>query len=293
MRKFIGCFLFSALVACVVGSSQGNEPPVYPTAQWSRSTAESQGMQQAKLDAARTYALTGGGAGLITRHGYVVTQWGDNKKKFDLKSTSKSIGVTALGLAIDDGKVKLGDLATRHHPNFGVPPEENSASGWLQKITLRQLANQSAGFEKPGGYRKLLFRPGSRWHYSDGGPNWLAECVTLAMQQDIESLMFEKKRSMNISAASLGRAFMQTSMPWLALACCICAKVNGKTSSCCRKILCGWSAGKIRRWSVCWNGMISTVMHLSTMACCGGTTPTEHWTMFPRMLFGHGVYTTV
>lgn len=149
-------------------------------------------MQQAKLDAARTYALTGGGAGLITRHGYVVTQWGDNKKKFDLKSTSKSIGVTALGLAIDDGKVKLGDLATRHHPNFGVPPEENRASGWLQKITLRQLANQSAGFEKPGGYRKLLFRPGSRWHYSDGGPNWLAECVTLAMQQDIESLMFER-----------------------------------------------------------------------------------------------------
>jgi CubicO group peptidase (beta-lactamase class C family) len=117
--------------------------------------------------------------------------WGDAKKRFDLKSTTKSIGVTALGLAIGDGKLDLNDLARERYPSFGVPPESNAAAGWLDKITLKHLATQTAGFEKPGGYGKLLFEPGTEWAYSDGGPNWLAECVTLAYRRDLDALMFE------------------------------------------------------------------------------------------------------
>src|SRR5690606_4355052 len=30
------------------------------------------------------------------------------------------------------------------------------------------------------------------WHYSDAGPNWLAECLTLAYRQDMDSLLFER-----------------------------------------------------------------------------------------------------
>jgi CubicO group peptidase (beta-lactamase class C family) len=165
---------------------------VYPTTSWSTATPQSLGMRAAPLRDARDYASNRGGAGIITRHGKIVMSWGDTKKKFDLKSSSKSIGITSLGLAIDDKEMALSDLAIDHHPNFGVPPEQNHDTGWINKITLRHLANQSAGFEKPGGYGKLLFAPGSQWNYSDGGPNWLAECVTLAMDQDIESLMFQR-----------------------------------------------------------------------------------------------------
>src|SRR5204863_1145078 len=73
----------------------------------------------------------------------------------------------------------------------GTPPESNRRD-WLEQITLRHLASQTAGFEKPGGYTALLFAPGTRWAYSDGGPNWLAECVTLAYGQDLDALMFER-----------------------------------------------------------------------------------------------------
>ena len=48
------------------------------------------------------------------------------------------------------------------------------------------------GFAKPGGYEKLLFRPGTKGHYSDGGPNWLAECVTRVYGRDIQELMFDR-----------------------------------------------------------------------------------------------------
>lgn len=180
------------LLGCGAAHGQPADSTTYPTETWSTATAKSLGMEAAPLDAARDYALSAGGAGMITRHGQVVRSWGDTKRKFDLKSSSKSIGVTALGLAIDDHKMKLDDLAVEHHVDFATPPESNRQSGWVDKITLRQLANQTAGFEKPGGYQTLLFEPGTRWHYSDGGPNWLAECVTLAMGQDIQSLMFQR-----------------------------------------------------------------------------------------------------
>eukprot|EP00913_Durusdinium_trenchii_P023463 g22041.t1 len=141
---------------------------------------------------ARDYALTGGGAGMIVRHGKVVMAWGDTGRRYDLKSTTKSIGMTAVGLAIKDGKLKLSDRAQPHHPQFGIPPESNRKTGWLKEITLLHLATQTAGFEKPGGYRRLTFRPGTKWSYSDGGPNWLAECVTLAYRQDVSALMFTR-----------------------------------------------------------------------------------------------------
>ncbi len=109
-----------------------------------------------------------------------------------MKSTSKSIGVTALGLAIADGKLALDDKVAKRHPTFAMPPESNRDTGWIGQITIQHLATQTAGFEKPGGYERLIFQPGTKWAYSDGGPNWLAECVTLAYRRDVEELLFER-----------------------------------------------------------------------------------------------------
>jgi CubicO group peptidase (beta-lactamase class C family) len=130
---------------------------------------------------------------MVTRHGKVVMQWGDQGQTYDLKSSTKAIGVTAVGLALLDGKFQsLHEPASKYHPDFGVPPEANKDKGRLAKITLFHLATQTAGFDKPGGYTELLFEPGTKWAYSDGGPNWLAECVTLAYGRDLQELMFER-----------------------------------------------------------------------------------------------------
>jgi len=165
---------------------------VWPTNGWTTATPQQMGMDAAKLNQARNFALQGGGSGHITRSGRLVLSWGSATQTYDLKSTTKSIGVTAVGLAIKDGRVSLGDKAQQHHPNFGVPPNSNAATGWLDDITLRHLASQTAGFEKPGGYEPLLFQPGTQWHYSDGGPNWLAECITLNYGQDLNTVMFNR-----------------------------------------------------------------------------------------------------
>ena len=164
----------------------------WPGREWQRATPAEMGMDGARLARARDYALTGGGSGYIVRHGRLVMAWGSPTQRYDLKSTTKAIGVTALGLAVTDGKMKLADKASKYHSSLGVPPDGNRKTGWLDEITLLHLATQTAGFEKPGGYQPLLFRPGTRWHYSDGGPNWLAECVTQVYKQDLQELMFDR-----------------------------------------------------------------------------------------------------
>jgi len=165
---------------------------LWPLPNWQQARPSDVGLDEQQLSRARDYALTGGGSGYITRSGKLVMSWGDPTQRYDLKSTTKSIGVTALGLAIADGKIQLSDKVTSHHPSFATPPHSNQETGWIDGISIKHLATQTAGFEKPGGYTKLIFEPGTKWSYSDGGPNWLAECVTRVYGRDVDALMFER-----------------------------------------------------------------------------------------------------
>ena len=164
----------------------------FPGEKWTKATPAEAGLDEVKLNQARDYALTGGGSGYITRGGKLVLSWGDLAKRYDIKSSTKSFGAAALGLAIRDGKMKLDDKARLHHPTLGTPPDENAKTGWLNEVMILHLAAQTAGFEKPGGYSPQLFEPGTMWDYSDSGPNWLAECITLAYRRDVDELMFER-----------------------------------------------------------------------------------------------------
>ena len=166
----------------------------WPMPDWQAIAPEAAGLDASKLAEARDYALTGGGSGVIIRAGRLVIRWGPPEELYDLKSTTKSFGATALGLAILDGKVQLDDRARTHCPDLGVPPAGGVEAGpdRLGAITIRQLATQTAGFEKPGGFGRLLHDPGTTWHYSDGGPNWLADCLTHAYGRDLDALMFDR-----------------------------------------------------------------------------------------------------
>lgn len=180
--------IVAGLIALAPASGQGWP---WPDDHWQTASPEEVGMRSDSLEQARDYALTGGGSGIIVRGGRVVMTWGDQAQRYDLKSTSKSIGVTALGLAIGDGLMSLDDPVRRHHPRFG---EQTAVANeeWLEQVTLRHLATQTGGFEKPGGYSALVFEPGTKWAYSDCGPNWLAEAVTLVYGRDLQELMFER-----------------------------------------------------------------------------------------------------
>ncbi len=197
-RRFLVAVVLAGLAGAVSFGLEVSWPgeeleSVSPGGEWTDAKPQDVGMDTEVLAKARDYALQGDGSGMITRYGRVVMRWGDQKERYDLKSSTKAIGVTAVGLALKDGKfASLDEPAKKYQPELGIPPQSNAQTGWIDKITLFHLATQTAGFDKPGGYTELLFEPGTKWSYSDGGPNWLAECVTLVYKRDLQELMFER-----------------------------------------------------------------------------------------------------
>jgi CubicO group peptidase (beta-lactamase class C family) len=158
-------------------------------------------MDIAKLDEARDYSIaagqTGDEAGIIARHGRVVYSWGNLFKRYEMKSTTKSMGGLAFLAALDDGKLALTDKASDRLPVFGTSPAVDTSpvsSGSLPDITLLQLATHTSGLSKSdqAATLKLLYTPGSTWSYSDQGLNWLADVLTQTYAQDLQPLMFSR-----------------------------------------------------------------------------------------------------
>jgi len=164
----------------------------WPTAGWTASTPQEAELDQALLEQARDYALTGGGSGYITRRGRLVMSWGSDTTRYEVKSTTKSVGAMILGLALKDGLLQLDDVAQTHLPSVGVPPDNNSGTGWLDEITILNLATHTAGFEKTGDFGALMFEPGTVWAYTDGGANWLADVLTSLYAQDLHTIAFDR-----------------------------------------------------------------------------------------------------
>src|SRR5690606_21832955 len=72
-------------------------PAAYPTTAWTEVTPSQVGLNAAKLDEARDYALQlnpdgeGGGDGMVIRYGKLAYKWGDGTR-YEVKSATKSIG---------------------------------------------------------------------------------------------------------------------------------------------------------------------------------------------------------
>ena len=182
-------------------------PAVYPAPDlsdadpdrgWLRVDPADVGMSAAGLAAAQAYAQAAGGAGLISRRGRLVHSWGNIDGRYDVKSTTESIGAIALGLALDEGRVALEDKAAAHVPAITIPPEPQPDDppgidpAHLQNVTLLQLATHTAGFEKTGGFGRQFDVPGTTWRYSDGGLNWLADALTTVYAQDLQQLFVDR-----------------------------------------------------------------------------------------------------
>jgi len=151
------CLALALVLAFDIRLAAADSEPAWPLPEWPRATPQDAGLDETRLAAAREYALGGGGAGCIIRYGRLVLAWGDTKQRYDLKSTTKSFGSAALGLAVLDGRVRLSDRARVHHPTLGTPPDIHTNNAWLDEITILHLASQTAGFGNRAVTRRSCF----------------------------------------------------------------------------------------------------------------------------------------
>ena len=132
---------------------------------------------------------------MILRHGNVIAEgwWKPNAadKPHILNSVSKSFTSTAVGLAIQEHKLKLKDRVLRFFPNDAPP----NPSANLKAMTVRDLLTMSGGHgvePKAGGAgpsvkqflaQPVSYKPGTHFLYNTMGTYVLSSIVTKATGQ--------------------------------------------------------------------------------------------------------------
>lgn len=176
----------------------------WPGSSWQTARPGDVGMDAGRLEDAVEIGSRRGGSGIVVRAGKRVASWGDQKKLYDIKSSTKSIGSVLLGRAIAEGRVTLNTEVKQRLPELAVPTSDTRGRAWLPEIDVRHLATHSAGYDKGGGIEKLLFRPETGWSYSDGGPNWIADLLTVTWGRDLASVLREQVlTTLQISSAQV------------------------------------------------------------------------------------------
>ena len=182
--------LLAALVAaiCLVSAFPARAE-VWPGSSWEIVPPASVAMDPARTAAAVQHGRDHGGSGIITRWARQVGSWGDQRKKYDLKSTTKSFGSIITALAFKDKRIDREARVQPILPELGVPQSTSQKKSWLPEIQVNHLLTHTAGFGKVGGITDLQFRPGTAWLYSDGGTNWLADLMTVLYHQDLLNVL--------------------------------------------------------------------------------------------------------
>ena len=165
-----------------------------------RSTPEAQGItSQAVLDfvAAADTSVARVDSFMIVRHGKVIAEgwWKPNSadKPHILNSVSKSFTSVAVGLAIQEHKLKLDDPVLKFFPG-DAPPDPSS---YLKAMTVRDLLTMSSGDETEpkadsGGptvrtflAQPVVYRPGTHFLYNTMGSYVLSSIVTKVTGQTV------------------------------------------------------------------------------------------------------------
>ena len=158
-----------------------------------RSTPEAQGISsQAVLDfvEAADTKVANFDSFMIVRHGKVIAEgwWKPNsaEKPHVLNSVSKSFTSAAVGLAIQEHKLRLDDPVLKFFPN-DAPPDP---SAYLKAMTVRDLLTMSGGHETEpkagsGGpsvkqflAQPVVYPPGTHFLYNTMGSYVLSSIVT-------------------------------------------------------------------------------------------------------------------
>jgi CubicO group peptidase (beta-lactamase class C family) len=125
-------------------------PDYWPTNGWQPSTPEEQGLDSEKL-AEGLLAIQQKNIPIhslvIVRNGYVVLAAVfypyDGQSPHNLGSVTKSVLTTLIGIAVDQGKIKLNDTMVSFFPEYAIANRDSRKN----KITVRDLLRMASGLD--------------------------------------------------------------------------------------------------------------------------------------------------
>src|SRR5258708_6520111 len=132
-----------ASLACVVLFSRGLSAAEF---EWGKSTPAAEGISEAKLAQFKESLAGRGTSGLLViLHDKIVFEWyapgAAADKPHGTASMAKAVvGGMSLAVAMQDGRIRPGDLAADYIPQWKPDPQKS-------KITVGQLATHSSGLD--------------------------------------------------------------------------------------------------------------------------------------------------
>jgi CubicO group peptidase (beta-lactamase class C family) len=147
----------------------------------------------------------GPASGLITRHGYIVAEWGDPARVDMTFSVSKTFLTTVVGLAWQKGLIKdVGDFARDYMPSgvdlFDAAHNRNirwdhmlrQTSDWQGTLWGKpDWADRPEG-PPPEWPNRKLYEPGTRYKYSDVRMNMLALATLYVWRRPLPDVLREE-----------------------------------------------------------------------------------------------------
>jgi CubicO group peptidase (beta-lactamase class C family) len=148
----------------------------------------------------------GGPAGLITRHGYIIAEWGDPARVDMTFSVTKTFLTTLAGLAWQRGLIHdIGDHARDYMPAgvdlFDAPHNQpiqwehllRQTSDWQGTLWGKpDWADRPEG-EKPADWpNRRLYEPGTRYKYNDVRVNVLALALLNVWRRPLQEVLREE-----------------------------------------------------------------------------------------------------
>ena len=97
-----------------------------------------------------------GGSGIIVRYGRRVGFWGNQRTKYDLKSTTKSFGSIITALAFKDGRIFREDRVKPILPEIATGQDTSQQKAWAAEIQVNHLLTHTAGIWQGGRISGLI-----------------------------------------------------------------------------------------------------------------------------------------
>ena len=164
----------------------------WPGEKWPTASPAELGLDETQLAKARDYALDRRRLGL--RHLAAGWCWPG--------ATSRALRPEVVHEVVRRRRCWAGDQGRQgaaRRPGEEAPSRRsasrrraNAKTGWLDGSRSACWPTRRPGSTSRAGTSRCCFEPGTQWDYSDGGPNWLAECITLAYRRDLDEVMFER-----------------------------------------------------------------------------------------------------
>src|SRR5438128_8212647 len=148
----------------------------------------------------------GGASGVITRHGYIVAEWGDPKRADITNSVTKTFLTTVVGLAWQRGMIRdvndyVRDYMPPHVDLFDAPHNQNikwdhllrQTSDWQGTLWGRpDWADRPEGATPADWPNRKLYDPGTHYKYNDVRINVLALAALNVWRRPLPAVLREE-----------------------------------------------------------------------------------------------------